>query len=92
MPQVGHATQNCERAAGTRGRATQTARVAPHGVTCLGDDLSSHQPLWALGLHNRCNVILTGKPDSHPTVSERLALWQATGGRAEHAGQVASCD
>ena len=87
MPQDGHAKQDCERAAGTRWLAKHAARVAPHGVTFLGDDLSSNQPFCALVLHNRCHCILTCKPDSPPKFSERLALGQATGGMAEREGR-----
>jgi hypothetical protein len=87
MPQDGHATQDCERAAGTRWLAKHAAWVAPPSVTFLGDDLDSNQPFWALVLHHRGNCILTCKPDSHPKFSERLAFWQATGGMAERAGR-----
>ena len=87
MPQDGHAKQDCERAAGKRWLAKHAARVAPHGVTFLGDDLYSNQPFCALVLHNRCNFIFTCKPDSHPKFYERLAFWQATGGMAEREGR-----
>ena len=87
MPQDGHAKQDCERAAGKRWRAKHAARVAPHNVTFLGDDLSSNQPFCALVLHNRGHFIFTCKPDSHPKFSERLAFWQATGGMAARAGR-----
>jgi hypothetical protein len=86
-PQDGHDTQDCARAAGNRWLATHAARVAPHGVTCLGDALASHQPLCALGLHTRGPCICTCKPDSHPQRSERWAFWQATDGRAEREGR-----
>jgi len=87
MPQDGHAKQDCERAAGKRWLATHAAPPAPHGVTFLGDDLYSNQPLCALVLHHRCNCILTCKPDSPPTFYERVAFWQATGGMAEREGR-----
>ena len=87
MPQDGHAKQDCERAAGKRWLAKHAARVAPHGVTFLGDDLYSNQPFCALVLHNGCNFIFTCKPDSHPKFYERLAFWQATGGMAEREGR-----
>ena len=54
------------------------AFVAPHGVTFLGDDLYSNPPLCKLALHHGFNFILVCKPDSHTTLYERLALWQAT--------------
>jgi hypothetical protein len=87
MPQDGHAKQDCERAAGKRWLEQHAKRVAPHGVTFLGDDLYSNQPFCALVLQHRCNFIFTCKPDSHPTLSERLAFWQATGGIAEREGR-----
>ena len=86
MPQDGHATQDGERAAGTRWLRAHAAEVAPHGVTFLGDDLSSNQPLCALVLQQRCNCILTCKPDSHPTFYERIAFWQANDAMAAREG------
>ena len=77
MPQDGHAKQDCERAAGKRWLSKHAAQVAPHGVTFLGDDLYSNQPLCALVVQHRCNFIFTCKPDSHPTFYERIAFWQA---------------
>jgi hypothetical protein len=77
MPQDGHAKQDCERAAGKRWLSKQTAQMAPHGVTLLGDDLYSNQPFCALVLQHRCNFIFTCKPDSHPKFYERVAFWQA---------------
>jgi hypothetical protein len=78
MPQDGHDKQDCERAAGKRWLAKHAAQVAPHGVTLLGDDLYSNQPFCALVLQHGCNFIFTCKPDSHATLYERLAFWQAT--------------
>jgi hypothetical protein len=87
MPQDGQTQQDCERAAGKRWLATHAARMAPHGVTFLGDDLSSNQPFCTLVLHHGGNFILTCKPDSHPKFYERVAFWQAAGGVAEHEGR-----
>jgi hypothetical protein len=84
MPQDGHDKQDCERAAGKRWLATHAKQVAPHGVTLLGDDLYSNQPFCDLVLHHGFNFIFTCKPDSHPKLYERLALWQATDAIAEH--------
>ena len=77
MPQDGHIKQDCERAAGKRWLAKHAKQIAPHGVTLLGDDLYSDQPLCELVLQQRCNFIFTCKPDSHPKFYERLAFWQA---------------
>jgi len=87
MPQDGHAKQDCERAAGTRWIHQHAAHVAPHGVTLLGDDLSSNQPLCALVFQHRFTFILTCTPDSHATLSERLAFWQANDGMTEREGR-----
>jgi hypothetical protein len=87
MPQDGYAQQDCERAGGKRWGATHAAQVAPHGVTFLGDDLYSNQPLGALVVQHRGNFILTCKPDSHPKVYERVAFWQAHDALALRAGR-----
>jgi len=87
MPQDGHAKQDGERAAGKRWLAKHAERVAPHGVTFLGDDLSSNQPLCALVLQRGGNFIFTCTPDSHATLAERVAFWQATDGMAESTGR-----
>ena len=63
------------------------SRVAPHGVTLLGDDLYSNQPFCALVLQQGFNFIFTCKPDSHATLYERVAFWQATDGIAEREGR-----
>jgi hypothetical protein len=77
MPQDGHVKQDCERTAGKRWLGKHAAQVAPHGVTFLGDDLYSNQPMCALVVKQRCNFIFTCKPDSHPKFYERVAFWQA---------------
>ena len=87
MPQDGQTKQDCERAAGKRWLTKHAARIAPHGVTVLGDDLYSNQPFCTLVLHHGGNFILTCKPDSHPKFYERLAFWQAAGGVAAHEGR-----
>jgi hypothetical protein len=79
MPQDGHDKQDCERAAGKRGLTKHAAPLAPHGVTVLGDDLYSNQPVCALALQNGFNFIFVCKPASHPKLYERLAFWQTNG-------------
>jgi hypothetical protein len=76
MPQDRQAKQDCE--PGRQRLAKHAAQMAPHGVTLLGDNLSSPQPFCAVVFPRRCNCILTDTPDSHPTLYERLACWQAT--------------
>ena len=80
MPQDGQAKQDCEQGAGKRWLRTHAKVVAPHQVTLLGDDLYSKQPFCALALQQGCHFILTCKPDSHVTLYERLAFWQANDG------------
>jgi len=77
MPQDGHEKQDCERVAGKRWIAKHAKQVAPYGVTLLGDDLYSNQPLCKLALEHGFNFIFVCKPDSHATLYERLAFWQA---------------
>jgi len=78
MPQDGHDKQDCERVGGKRWMEHYAKQVAPYGVTLLGDDLYSNQPLCTLALHHGFNFIFVCKPASHTTLYERLALWQAT--------------
>jgi hypothetical protein len=80
MPQDGHDKQDCERVAGKRWIVQHARSLAPHGVTLLGDDLYSNQPLCKLVLQHGLNFIFVCKPDSHVTLYERLAFWQATDG------------
>jgi hypothetical protein len=82
MPQDGQAKQDCEQGAGKRWISKYAKVVAPHQVTILGDDLYSKQPFCALALQQGLHFILTCKPDSHPTLYERLAFWQANDGMA----------
>jgi hypothetical protein len=82
MPQDGQAKQDCEQEAGKRWLSKAAQVVAPQQVTLLGDDLYSKQPFCALALHQGFHFILTCKPDSHATLSERLAFWQANDGIA----------
>ena len=68
MPQDGPGKQDWARAAGTRWLDQHAEQVAAHGVTCLGDTLSSHQPLCALVFQPRCTFSFPCQPDSHPTL------------------------
>jgi hypothetical protein len=80
MPQEGHEKQDGERAAGKRWLTKHAPQVAPQGVTLLGDDLYSNQPLCALALQEGSNFIFVCKPASHAKFYERLAFWQANDG------------
>ena len=75
-PQDGHDKQDCERVAGKRWIDKHAKHVAPYGVTLLGDDLYSNQPLCKLALQNGFNFLFVCKPDSHATLYARLAFWQ----------------
>jgi hypothetical protein len=77
MPQDRHDKQDCERAAGKRWMDQHAKQVAAHGVTLLGDDLYSNQPWCALALQHGFNFLFVCQPDSHATLYERLAFWQA---------------
>ena len=83
-PQDGPDQQVGERAVGNRWLAKHAAQVAPHGVTCLGDALSSNPPFCALVFHQGCHFICTCQSASHATRSARFAFWQATDASAEH--------
>lgn len=83
MPQDGHDKQDCERGAGKRWIDKYAEYVAPDGVTLLGDDLYSNPPLCKLALENGFNFIFVCKPDSHPTLYERVAFWQANDGMVQ---------
>jgi len=78
MPQDGHEKQDCERVAGKRWIDKYAKHVSSHGVTLLGDDLYSNQPLCKLALQKGCNFIFVCKPASHVKLYERLAFWQDT--------------
>ena len=73
VPQDGHDKQDCENAAAKRWLAQFGARYRPFGITVLGDDLYCKQPLCEAILQERLNFILVCKPDSHPTLSKRVA-------------------
>jgi hypothetical protein len=79
MPQDGHDKQDCERVAGKRWIDHHAKQVAPHGVTLVGDDIYSNQPLCKMALQHGFNFIFVCKPDSHVTLYERLAFFQQTG-------------
>jgi hypothetical protein len=78
MPQDGQEKQDCERVAGKRWIDKYAKHVSSYGVTLLGDDLYSNQPLCKLALQKGCNFIFVCKPDSHVKLYERLAFWQET--------------
>ena len=82
MPQDGQAQPDGEQEAGKRWISKAAQVVAPQPVTILGDDRYSQQPFCALALPQGLHCILTCQPDSHATLSARLAFWQANDGIA----------
>jgi hypothetical protein len=72
-PQDGHAKQDCELAASGRWLDRWAGRVAPWGVTFLGDDLYCHQPFCQQVLRCGCHFLFVCLPQSHPTLYEWVA-------------------
>ena len=71
-PQDGHQKQDCENAAAKRWISHYAGRYRELGVTLLGDDLYSRQPLCEHALAAGLNFIFVCKPSSHPTLYEWL--------------------
>jgi hypothetical protein len=67
-PQDGHEKQDCESAAAKRWITHTGAKYAELGVTILGDDLYSRQPLCKTLLEQNFHFILVCKHDSHKTL------------------------
>ena len=72
-PQDGKEKQDCETAAGKRWINANGAVYSGLGVTLLGDDLYSRQPLCLDVLANGFNFIFVCKPSSHKCLSGWLA-------------------
>lgn len=73
VPQDGHDKQDCENAAAKRWLRQYASSYRTKGITILGDDLYSNHPMCEVLLQEGLPFILVCKPDSHPTLSERLA-------------------
>ena len=71
-PQDGHNKQDSEHAAVKRWLLAHAARYQSEGVTFLGDDLYSCQPICEAILNEKCHFLLTCKPDSHKTLYESV--------------------
>lgn len=69
-PQDGHDKQDCERTASGRWLLQWAPRIAPWGVTFLGDDLYSHQPFCQQVRAQDCHFLFVCLPQSHPTLYE----------------------
>lgn len=70
VPQDGHQKQDCENAAAKRWLARHAQRYRSYGVTILGDDLYSRQPLCEAVLEAGFHFIFNCKPSSHKTLYE----------------------
>jgi hypothetical protein len=69
-PQDGHEKQDSEHAAAKRWLKQHAAVYRDLGITFLGDDLYSCQPICQAMLDEQCHFLLTCKPDSHKTLYE----------------------
>lgn len=73
VPQDGHDKQDCENAAAKRWLRQYAQYYRAYGITILGDDLYSNQPMCEVLVEEDVPFLLVCKPDSHPTLSEELA-------------------
>lgn len=69
-PQDGYDKQDSEQAASKRWLKEHGHKYKELGVTILGDDLFSHQPICQAILNEEFHFILTCKPESHITLYE----------------------
>lgn len=78
-PQDGHDKQDSEQAAVKRWLLAHAAKYQSEGVTFLGDDLYSSQPVCQAILDVRCHYLFTCKPDSHKTLYECISALEMLG-------------
>ena len=71
-PQDGHDKQDGEHAAAKRWLTEYGRKYSEFGVTILGDDLYSHQPICEIIIKEGLHFILTCKPSSHITLYENI--------------------
>jgi hypothetical protein len=79
VPQDGHDKQDCELAASGRWLAQWAPRIAPWGITFLGDDLYCHQPFCHQVLAQGCHFLFVCLPPSHATLYEWVADFERVG-------------
>ena len=72
VPQDGHDKQDSEQAAIKRWLSTYGRDYSKYGVTILGDDLYSHQPICEQIIQENMHFIFTCKPSSHKTAYEYI--------------------
>lgn len=70
QPQDGQEKQDCETNGAKRWINGLGKEIAPLGITILGDDLYSRQPMIETIVANQLHYILVCKPESHGTVYE----------------------
>lgn len=78
-PQDGHDKQDSEHAAVKRWLGAHSSKYKELGITILGDDLYSHQPICEAILQAGLHFILTCKPDSHVTTYKAIDSHDADG-------------
>lgn len=71
-PQDGHEKQDCEVAAAKRWLNRHREMFDSFGVTLLGDDLYSRQPMCQVALQNHFHYLFVCLPASHSTLYEFL--------------------
>lgn len=79
-PQDGDAKQDSEHKATKRWLKSHASKLKSLNVTCLGDDLYSHQPLCEAMLESGCHFLLTCKQDSHKSLYEMIEACRLEGG------------
>jgi hypothetical protein len=79
LPQKDHGKQDCEREAAKRWIASVASRYSSMGITLLGDDLYSCQPIIELVQQQEIDFIFVAKPPSHKYLYEELKSLQALG-------------
>jgi hypothetical protein len=78
-PQDGHDKQDSENAAAKRWFKQHGPEYKELGITITGDDLYSNQPLCEATLAAGFNFVYVCKPDSHKTLSKRVAELELEG-------------
>jgi hypothetical protein len=79
VPQDGVEKQDCETNAGKRWLDKHGDRLKAIGVTILGDDLYSRQPMCEMVLSKGLNFIFVCKPDSHKSLYGWVELLEQEG-------------
>jgi hypothetical protein len=78
-PQDGHNKQDGEHAAAKRWLKSHGGQCRQLGVTLLGDDLYSHQPICEIILKEKLHFIFTCKPESHVKLYQTIDEYELSG-------------